>query len=395
MATKPETSSESKTSNSIVAFPLPESEKRFTFFKQIPVDCLPQGLDWIQKQATETKNYFEGKIINWKADILKTLQRLQKSKDGCKELIEHYSHGLEIQENLDITTTKTMQSAEEKIKSQKGELIELDNALKTLIVEQEGAQKLIDQMIQENLKKCTKDITEPIITEIHYILSNDQKDPNEIDVVRSLVSILKNSMTADHITVNSYLTHYEGLLQKFYGFTGESTKKEVAIAHMKMVDSFCSKFDDSLPANKGKSIPKKYKYFVVLARWVKLAAEIALKQYDYKIKDNELQIKRTNKPIIKAIIEQLALVSSESIEQIKEIRETKAKMTELIDRAKKRERIIEEEEAKFKKKLIEIDVAFLRDVNQRTGKTKKEITDLINMKIKKDEAESLVKSTKK
>lgn len=65
--------------------------------------------------------------------------------------------------------------------------------------------------------------------------------------------------------------HYEGLLQKLIGFNGLKTSSELAQYLLELTTKFCEE-------NEKKGALGKYKLYLPVARWVKVAAGAVLKQ---------------------------------------------------------------------------------------------------------------------
>jgi len=60
----------------------------------------------------------------------------------------------------------------------------------------------IDDLLKDKLSLLTKEITESLMKEIHYVLSNESKDQKQIEIINGLVAILRNNKAVDHVIVN-------------------------------------------------------------------------------------------------------------------------------------------------------------------------------------------------
>eukprot|EP00831_Metopus_contortus_P080392 TRINITY_DN8222_c0_g1_i3.p1 TRINITY_DN8222_c0_g1~~TRINITY_DN8222_c0_g1_i3.p1 ORF type:complete len:474 (-),score=108.97 TRINITY_DN8222_c0_g1_i3:43-1464(-) len=207
--------------------------------------------------------------------------------------------------------------------SKKVEQESLEKELAGLQDAQKKMQGDIDRIIKTEMRELTLGITETMIQEIHYRLSNEPKDPKSIGVVSSIVALLKNAKRVDHVAVNSYFTHYEGFLQKMVGFSGMKVNKETAEMHHKTADDFCKQEDGSLPG--AKPTDPKYQTMLPLARWTKKASELVQMQNTIKEKNIHLNEILTRKPILVAelleIEEKIALYS-ELIKDSEQLYET-------------------------------------------------------------------------
>ena len=67
-------------------------------------------------------------------------------------------------------------------------------------------------------------------------------------------------------------------MQKLVGFTGLKISLDLAQSLLDHSTKFCEEYDPDQPRNAGKKVDPKYKPYLPLAKWVRVAADIALKQ---------------------------------------------------------------------------------------------------------------------
>ena len=95
-----------------------------------------------------------------------------------------------------LDETKNLIQIKEKEKSESEETL-TSKASQTKSLKDE-----IDGLIKEKLTSHTKQITESLIKEIHYVLSNESKDHAQIDILNATIAILRNTAVVDHVTAN-------------------------------------------------------------------------------------------------------------------------------------------------------------------------------------------------
>jgi len=86
--------------------------------------------------------------------------------------------------------------------------------------------------------------------------------------------------------------------------------------------AFCEEYDDTLPRNNDKKINKKYITYLPLARWLQLAAQIALKQETLAKLSDELKESSTKAAILHAELNELKNMLDETQKDTESLRKT-------------------------------------------------------------------------
>ena len=112
------------------------------------------------------------------------------------------------------------------------------------------------------------------------------------------------------------------------GFTGLKVQKETAGELEKIATKFCEESDETLPQNQGKKI---YLVYLPLARWVRLAGQIVVKQTTLTSIASELEKTATRTAIVTSELSELAVICKDSEKEIAAINEGLEKTPKLIE----------------------------------------------------------------
>eukprot|EP01022_Parablepharisma_sp_SALTPOND_P026591 TRINITY_DN64457_c0_g1_i1.p3 TRINITY_DN64457_c0_g1~~TRINITY_DN64457_c0_g1_i1.p3 ORF type:complete len:240 (-),score=34.54 TRINITY_DN64457_c0_g1_i1:788-1507(-) len=145
----------------------------------------------------------------------KKLQRTTQEIVAAESYIKVYNEMRVIQENLLKTLETRMKNAKSIIEAKEKEYADTNSTLAAKQADTANLKSEIEGLLKNQLNSLTKDITEAVIREIHYILSNEPKDPKQINIVNSIIILLRNSKAVDHVTVNVIFTLLKALLELF------------------------------------------------------------------------------------------------------------------------------------------------------------------------------------
>ena len=181
---------------------LPDSDQTICLLRDLKPSCYFDGIklneDFIKQvsiflyqreqltnELTKTELEFIGKELEAAESSIKTYEESKgiytTMLNGLKNHLDETKNQIQIKEKEKSELEETLTSKDSQTKSLKDE---------------------IDGLIKEKLTSHTKQITESLIKEIHYVLSNESKDHAQIDILNATIAILRNTAVVDHVTAN-------------------------------------------------------------------------------------------------------------------------------------------------------------------------------------------------
>ncbi len=155
-----------------------------------------------QKVAQGLYNFLRTREETVMEDRKKRAKGFRDEAELCGTLAPLCKNIKKTQEDTVTATQKKIGEIREQIEQKKKAQAELDSKLTVKDAEHHKMLDTINSLLKDKLGKVTKEITEANIKQIHYILSNEPKDDEQIKIVNAIVSILKNVKAVDHVTVN-------------------------------------------------------------------------------------------------------------------------------------------------------------------------------------------------
>ena len=181
---------------------MPETKIKFGLIKNPKDETMYEAVAKNQASLKGLNILFEEKEMIIKYELGKTGEEIKARIGEYSTLINAYGELQKIQEKTSADIKKRMDSIKDQVKSKEKEVADLKIQLEGKDVEMKALQTEVNDLIKKKLADITKEITQAVINDIHYILSNEAKDYKQIAIINGIVSMLRNSKTADHVTVN-------------------------------------------------------------------------------------------------------------------------------------------------------------------------------------------------
>ena len=188
--------------NSMVA--LPDSGKSVYLLKN-PKDNM------LHDVVTQQKNFIRDVSIylyNKELQSIETakaeLEIINKEIEAAELSLKTYNDIKELQESSLKSIKTSVSNAKNDIISKQNEQNGMKASFNESATKTSTLKGELEDLLKNKLNALTKEITEALVKDIHRILSNESKDPKQIDIINSIVSILRNTKIVDHVIVNVY-----------------------------------------------------------------------------------------------------------------------------------------------------------------------------------------------